>query len=119
MTPATWPRIALCAGWLFVLGLGAYEAVWTYAHTPDVENFRAFAEPGAGRAEGKLSYLFSPLAIMVFFVGIGLWRVWRVGTSDELARLRDGMILTVFILLAGAGLWVNCHRAARRRPGAP
>jgi hypothetical protein len=74
-----------------------YIAYVTYKTTPDIENFRAFSEPGSSRFDSKIAYLFGPffLQIGVFIYSIYLYVRNRV----SMLRMGTGLLIMAFFLL--------------------
>lgn len=97
-------------GWSVAL---AWEA-WNL--TPNVEDFRRFAEGASARSESKASYIFSPIA----FGGLGLMALLSLCLPKRIRdrvrfddRLRRRPYLWSFSLLFLFVLWATHHNSSR------
>lgn len=97
--------------WSMALAAAVAGTVFTYVSTPDVENFRGFAEPGNSKFEGKITYVFLPVVIMAVAVAYGAFKTPEFETDRG---FMNALLLTGFVALCGLGVWLNCKRALDR-----
>ena len=69
-----------------------------YCVTPQIANFRAFAEPTSTRMDSKTAYLYGPLALQVILFGIVV-----LGFRETITRKRK-----YILLFCGFGLLLLC-----------
>ena len=108
-------RIAILTCWLIVLGWAGAYSLTTYLRTPDIDNFRHFAEHSM-KYESKTSYIFSPLLLMFFGVCVGVARGlggfdasrWKAEPIDA----KGAIGVSLYVLACALAVALTCHRAS-------
>lgn len=105
-------RLLFAAFWTGLSIAILLYSIYAYLNTPDIAEFRHFAEPTNTKSEGKISYIFSPTVLVLLGAAFGVSFVIRESkqNADDI-DLRKCLFVTLYVLVGSLGAWLNCSRA--------